>query len=239
MSQDPAGSLDTKALTSPTAKVWWALIRFGFRLLYNELAWTYGLVSWGVSLGQWRAWQRTATQHLGASDGARVLEIAHGTGNLCLDMLDEGLEPVGLDLSPYMGRIAARKLRRRGAPLRLVRANGLQMPFADGCFDAAVSTFPTEFIVARETLREVHRTLKSGARMVLVPNARLALTNPLARLLEWLYRITGQRGPWPVDVQRVFEEAGFEVQSVTEELPGSQVWIVIATRREFDREVAS
>jgi ubiquinone/menaquinone biosynthesis C-methylase UbiE len=213
------------------------LIRFGFRLLYNELAWTYDLVSWGVSLGRWRAWQRAAIRHLGVSDGACVLEIAHGTGNLYIDMLADGLQPVGMDLSTYMGRIAARKLRRRGAPLRLVRANGLQMPFADGCFDAAVSTFPTEFIIEPETLREVHRTLRPGGRMVVVPNAQLAPITPPARFLEWLYQITGQRGPWPVGAQRAFEEAGFEVWSVIEEMPDSQVWIVVARRNEIDRGV--
>ncbi|MCZ7544410.1 MAG: hypothetical protein M5R40_13175 [Anaerolineae bacterium] len=41
-------------------RLWWALVRFGFRLLYNELAFTYDLVSRVVSLGQWRAWQRAA-----------------------------------------------------------------------------------------------------------------------------------------------------------------------------------
>jgi ubiquinone/menaquinone biosynthesis C-methylase UbiE len=239
MCQDSAERLNAKARKGcPITRAWWALIRFGFHLLYNELAWTYDLVSWGVSLGQWRAWQRAAIRHLGVSDGARVLEIAHGTGNLYIDMLADGLQPVGLDLSPYMGHIAARKLRSQGAPLRLVRGNALRLPFTDECFEAVVSTFPTEFIIEPQTLREVHRTLRPGGRMVVVPNAQLAPTTPQTRFLEWLYQITGQRGPWPVGAQRAFEEAGFEVRSVIEELPGSQVWIVVARRGEIDREVA-
>ncbi|MCB9446672.1 MAG: class I SAM-dependent methyltransferase, partial [Ardenticatenaceae bacterium] len=40
--------------------LWKKLIRFGFRLLYNELAWTYDAVSWLVSLGDWRSWQQAA-----------------------------------------------------------------------------------------------------------------------------------------------------------------------------------
>ena len=39
-----------------------------------------------------------------------MLEIAHGTGNLLLDLISLGFKPVGLDLSPAMGRIASRKL---------------------------------------------------------------------------------------------------------------------------------
>ncbi|MBM4425321.1 MAG: hypothetical protein FJ030_18410, partial [Chloroflexi bacterium] len=33
------------------------LLRLAFRLLYNEFAFTYDLVSWAVSVGQWRQWQ--------------------------------------------------------------------------------------------------------------------------------------------------------------------------------------
>ena len=39
-------------------KLWVTLVRFGFRLLYYELAWTYDLVSWLVSLGEWVRWHR-------------------------------------------------------------------------------------------------------------------------------------------------------------------------------------
>jgi ubiquinone/menaquinone biosynthesis C-methylase UbiE len=44
--------------------------------------------------------------------GRRVLEVAHGTGHLLLDLVGLGFEPVGLDLSLSMSRLAARKLRR-------------------------------------------------------------------------------------------------------------------------------
>ena len=102
-------------LSAPSRKgVWWRLVRFGFRLLYNELAWTYDWVSWAVSLGRWRSWQRVALPLLDAPRDGSVLELAHGTGNLLLDMLEAGLLPTGYDLSPNMGRNAQRKLRRAG-----------------------------------------------------------------------------------------------------------------------------
>ena len=95
-------------------KIWWALLRLGFRLLYHEMAWGYDLVSWIVSLGQWRDWQRVA---MGYVCGPRVLDLAFGTGNLLLDWHATGMTPVGVDLSPQMARIAARKVRARGLPL--------------------------------------------------------------------------------------------------------------------------
>jgi ubiquinone/menaquinone biosynthesis C-methylase UbiE len=132
---------------------WWQLIRFGFRLLYNELAFTYDAVSYVVSLGAWRCWQRAALKHITANADRRILELAHGTGNLQLDMLGAGYRVVGYDLSPYMGRIARAKLARRGLPVRLARGRAQQLPFATGGFGTVVSTFPTDFIIAAETLR--------------------------------------------------------------------------------------
>ncbi|GAB4469666.1 MAG: class I SAM-dependent methyltransferase [Anaerolineae bacterium] len=211
--------------------LWWKLIGFGFRLLYNEMAWTYDLVSRAVSLGRWRLWQRAAIAHLGVSSGDRVLELAHGTGDLQIDLAAAGLDPIGVDISPAMGRIAARKLRRAGLPPQLVRADARHLPFADGSFKAVVSTFPTPFIIEPETLHEAARVLVPGGRLVIVVAGLLTLRSAPARFLEWLYQITGQRSPWPGDVMDVFDRCGFDARVVEEEQPGSRVMLVIASRR--------
>ena len=142
-------------------RLWRALLRKLFGLLYNELAWTYDLVAWLVSLGQWKAWARTATPYL---RGERVLELAHGPGHLLVAIAEDGCSPVGLDLSPHMGRLAQKNLRRTGIAAPLVRARAQAIPFRDGSFDSAVTTFPTEFILAPPTLRETARVLRSPAR---------------------------------------------------------------------------
>ena len=56
---------------------WWRRgVRAGFRLLYNELAWTYDGVSKAVSFGQWRCWGQQVLRHLDAAPGAPVLEMS-------------------------------------------------------------------------------------------------------------------------------------------------------------------
>lgn len=172
-------------------RLWWWLVRFGFRLLYNELAFTYDGVSKLVSFGTWRCWQRAALGHI-HRDGL-VLELAHGTGDLQIDLAREGVDAIGYDLSPNMGRIASRKLHRHTLTPRLTRGAAQALPFADGQFTSVVSTFPSDFIVAAETVNEVHRVLQAGGRFVIVPSAIFTGGGVGRRLLEALYRITGQR----------------------------------------------
>lgn len=217
-------------MTQEKGQFWWQLVRFGFRLLYNEMAWTYDLVSWTVSLGHWRSWQRTSIKHLQVSPSDQVLELAHGTGNLQIDLANAGLHAVGLDLSSYMGRIARRKLSKRQLPVRLVRGSASHLPFRNGQFSAIVSTFPTEFIIMPATLKAVYRVLQPGGRFVIVPNGMLTLRGLAPRFLEWLYQVTGQRGPWPTDPLQAFRRAGFDAELITEDLAGSQVWLVVATK---------
>lgn len=211
--------------------LWWRLVRFGFRLLYNEFAFAYDLVSSVVSLGGWRCWQRSALKHLNVSTGALVLELAHGTGNLQLDLNAEGYRVVGCDLSPYMGRIARRKLKRHNLPVRLTWGRAQQLPFPSGLFNAVVSTFPAEFIVAPETLAEIYRVLREDGRFVIVPNGALTGSGALEMGIEWLYRVTGQRGDSTMDGAAFFSGYRFDAQYVEERCPRSVAQVIIARKR--------
>lgn len=211
-------------------RTWWRLIRFGFRLLYNELAFTYDFVSWIVSLGEWRAWIRAVLPYLNAPDGAQILEVAHGTGNLQRDLLKAGYQPLGIDLSRAMGHIAARKLRRQGKLPRLIRARAQALPFADGLFAAIACTFPAAFILEHETLRELHRVLQVGGRLVIVPNAVFTGSDPAQKALEVAYRITGQRTNTGFDWRSRFTDAGFIVETANVPARRSFAQVIIAIK---------
>lgn len=209
-----------------------ALLRVGFGLLYNQLAWTYDLVSWTVSMGQWRSWQRTALPYL---RGKQVLEVAHGTGNMLLDLVSLGFEPAAIDLSPSMGRLAARKIRRKlnapRCPVPLFRASVFNLPFAAGSFQSLLSTFPTEFMVQQEAVGEFWRVLRPGGVFVCVPAAQITGLNLMDRWAAWLFRITGQSAEgWFAPVVERYSQAGFAARTERVQLPRSIVTVIVAEK---------
>jgi len=198
------------------------LSRWLFRLLYNQLAWTYDGVSWVVSLGKWRHWQRAAIPRL---TGKRVLEVAFGTGNLLIDLAQASYRPYGLELSSSMVRIASRKLQRRGLAVSLCRGRAQMLPFAHQTFDTIVATFPTEFIYDPVSLDEMNRVLRPSGTLVIVPGAYFH--NPLARFfVEWLYLITGQRGS-----ARLFDGTGMSVRYEEDRDKISAVQVIVVTKK--------
>ena len=201
------------------------------RQLYNELAWTYDIVSWLISLGLWKTWVYTTLPHL---RGEAVLELAHGPGHLLQALVERGLHPIGLDLSPYMGHLARRRLSRRGYTVPLVRAYAQVLPFRNACFTAVVATFPTEFILDPATLREVARVLRSEGRLVIVPWALPRGSDPLSRFLGWLYRATGQTGPPYPRWEAGLKEAGFAPRVIRERIRDSEVMLIVAEKEHIE-----
>ncbi len=212
------------------SKIWWRLVRFGFRLLYNELAFTYDLVSYIVSLGDWRCWQRSALTYLPESREGLVLELAHGTGNLQIDLHAEGYRTIGYDLSSAMGRIARNKLKDRGIPARLVRGKAQQLPFPNGQFCAVITTFPTDFITWSDTLHEIHRVLEANGQLIIVPTATLTGSGVFARFLEWFYQITGQGDEAGWGIAPFFEEYHFKARVSEHECQHSRVHVIVAQK---------
>jgi ubiquinone/menaquinone biosynthesis C-methylase UbiE len=199
-------------------------LRFAFHLLYYQLAWTYDLVAWLVSFGDWPAWRRAVTLFL--QEGSS-LELAYGTGGLMADLAARGLAPVGLDLSPHMARLASRRLLGQGLPARLVRGRAQALPFPDGAFANVIATFPTDFILAPQTLQAVIRVLQPGGRLVIVVVGYLRGPGILRRFVEWLYQITGQREvPRPGPLDRL-SAAGFDARWEEATVEGATALVLV------------
>lgn len=203
-------------------------MRFFFRLLYNEFAWTYDIVSGIVSVGRWNTWIRTALPYI---KGVRVLELGHGPGHLQYSLLQRtDLQAYGIDLSQYMGRRAMRRLHKKGCRPALINASASLLPFSSESMDTVVSTFPSEYIGHDETIREAYRVLKSAGHFVIVPGAWITGRSILDRMAAWLFRITSQAPEWEDRFKGLWEKEGFQTDVVWVEVKGSTVLVIKAVK---------
>ncbi len=121
------------------------------------------------------AWRRTAVDSLALPPGARVLDLACGTGDLCRTLAHAGHRPVGVDFSAGMLRVAAHR-RAAGAgrrPPAAVRGRDLRR--------AHVRLRATQFRRARAGARGMRAALSArtdGSRCSMSPNPRARSSAP-------------------------------------------------------------
>lgn len=223
-----------------------ALLRFFFRLLYHQFAFTYDLVAATVSLGRWKDWVLSVLPFV---EGNRILEIGHGPGHLQRALLDRNLAAFGIDESSQMGRLAQHNLRRfiRSQPVTpsdkslaytqvsLTRGVSQYIPFPNETFDTLVSTFPSEYIFDPRTLAEAQRVLAPNGRFIILPGATIMGRGIPDRAMALLFRITGETPPNLAEIlhqrsKQPFVNAGFHVEVHELNLRSSLVFILVATK---------
>jgi ubiquinone/menaquinone biosynthesis C-methylase UbiE len=209
------------------ARVWLGLVDSFFSLLYDRLAWAYDTVSWLASLGRWRRWQTTVLPYLPAR--GRILDLACGPGHLPVSLWGKGYDAIGLDTSPGMVRLAQGRIRRHGCTIPVLQGQAESLPFAPESMDAIAITFPTGFVYDAQVIEQAWRVLRSGGRLVVATQASFTGRGPLPRFMEWLYRITGQRGPAP-DLARSLASCDFVAWSETASVDGTIVTLVVASK---------
>ena len=107
-------------------------------------------------------WRRKAVRALALPRSSRVLDLACGTGDLCRTLVEAGHDPVGVDFSTGMLHAA-----HTDAPL--VRADAMQLPFADATFDGITCGFALRnFAALAPVLAECGRVLRPGGRVALL-----------------------------------------------------------------------
>lgn len=193
------------------------------------MAWTYDFVAWSVSFGQWTTWRRLALPFLRPGP---ILELAYGTGAFFVDLIEAGYHPVGIDLSPYMARLASRRLRRQKLPLTLCQAKAQALPFPADHFANVVATFPTDYMLEPASMAEVRRVLRSAGRLVVVFEGQLRGPWPIRSFIDWLYDITGQRSLPPARPLKLLTACNFEAHWETVERDGASARLLIADKRE-------
>ena len=110
------------------------------------------------------------------SGGDRILDVGTGTGQLALRAIARwpSVSVVGVDASAAMREMADADADARLAPhdrgrFETVTAFADRLPFADGAFDAALSSFVFQLVPNRaRALRETRRILRPGGLLAYV-----------------------------------------------------------------------
>ncbi len=141
--------------------------------MFDAIAPRYDMVNRIMTFRLDTRWRKIAVRKLALTKGARVLDLASGTGDLCVDLRKAGLIPLSFDMS--FGMLAADHSK---APR--VQADILRLPIATKSVDGVTCGFALRNLVDLNVFfHEIARVTKSGGRIALLDVS--TPTNPLIR----------------------------------------------------------
>ncbi len=148
------------------------------RHMFDAIAGRYDLVNRVMTFGMDVGWRRRTVASLRLPGGARVADLACGTGDLCSELTRSGYRAVGFDFSHGMLANAT-----TGSPL--VQADVLALPLSDGGLDGATCGFALRNVTDLAAFfAEVARAVRPGGRA-----AFLEASEPDGRVLRAGHRV--------------------------------------------------
>lgn len=151
------------------------------RDMFDRIAPRYDLMNRLMTGGRDQSWRRLAVKRAGIQAGSRVLDIATGTADLALAaQAAKAAVVVAADFSYNMLKYARLKTKPweakngKSAPIHLVNADGLRLPFPNNSFDAVLTGFSLRNVGDLNAfLKEMTRVTKPGGKI-----ACLEITRP-------------------------------------------------------------
>ncbi|MFG2137684.1 class I SAM-dependent methyltransferase [Streptomyces sp. NPDC048650] len=201
--------------------------RLGYRLFLRGTK-HFGYYRHGESAWAWptalRRMEDKLADALGQPPGARVLDAGCGVGDVAGHLARHfGLRVCGVDVLDRDIAVARRRARRRGLSdlLTFRPGNYTDLPFPAGSFDAVYTMETLVHAAAAETvLREFHRVLRPGGRLVMFEYAREPAAHmppPAAetfrQLNEWAAMPSFQRFDYGT-LRRLVADTGFSAVTV-------------------------
>lgn len=172
------------------------------RAMFDSIAARYDLLNHVLSLEQDRLWRRKAAKRaLEGRQGARVLDLCCGTGDLALALKrrDRSAQVAVADFSRPM----LERARAKGASPIPLQVDALDLPFREEAFDVLTVAFGVRNFADRlRGFHEAHRVLGRGGRYVVLEFSRPPDTmfgalyrwyskHVLPRLGAWVSRSSG------------------------------------------------
>jgi demethylmenaquinone methyltransferase/2-methoxy-6-polyprenyl-1,4-benzoquinol methylase len=147
--------------------------------MFDAIAPRYDMVNRIMTFRLDVRWRKRAVRDLFLPAGSTVLDLASGTGDLCIDLRAAGHRPISIDLS--YGMLAA---DRSGAPR--VQGDILRLPLPDGSVDGVTCGFALRNLVDLQAFfDELARVVRPGGRIALLDVG--IPKNPLIRFGNGIY----------------------------------------------------
>ena len=212
------------------------------RDLFDTISPRYDLVNRVMTFGMDLGWRRRTVRELRLPGRSLVLDLACGTGDLCVELTRRGYRAVGFDFSYGMLRAAT-----TGAPL--VEADVLRLPLPDGIADGVTCGFALRNVVSLPGFfHELARVVRPGGRIALLEVSEP--DNPILRAGHGVYfhHVVPAVGallsngaaysylprsmaylPSPVEMLAMLREVGFS-NAVRLQLSGGLTQLFVGTR---------
>ena len=137
----------------------------------------------------------TLAEAMDLQAGEHVLDVAAGNGNATLAAARRGCEVISTDYVGALLRRGEARAEAEGLQVQFREADAEDLPFADGAFDAVVSTFGVMFTPNQErAAAELARVSRKGGRI------GLANWTPTGFIGE-LFKVVGRYLPPPAGVK--------------------------------------
>jgi demethylmenaquinone methyltransferase/2-methoxy-6-polyprenyl-1,4-benzoquinol methylase len=147
--------------------------------MFDAIAPRYDLVNRIMTFRLDVRWRKHTVRELSLPIGARVLDLASGTGDFCYDLRRAGLAPISIDLSH--GMLSNNK---SGAPR--VQADILRLPLPNTSVDGVTCGFALRNLVdLNEFFAELARVVRPGGRIALLDVG--VPSNPMIRFGNNIY----------------------------------------------------
>jgi len=157
------------------------------RGVFDSVARKYDVMNDLMSLGLHRAWKRFTLETSGIRPGARVLDLAGGTGDLArrfAKRVGASGTVVHTDINGAMLIEGRDRLIDSGIVLPTVQCNAESLPFASRSFDCVTIGFGLRNVThPQRALAEMARVLVPGGVALVLEFSRVS--GPLAPLYDW------------------------------------------------------
>ena len=169
------------------------------RGVFDSVAPKYDVMNDLMSAGLHRAWKAYTVMVANVRDGAQVLDIAGGTGDLSLAFarrVGRSGRVVLTDINESMLRHGRDRLIDAGCVPDALVCDAEKLPFANAQFDVVSVAFGLRNMTHKDlALAEMARVLKPGGKLLVLEFSRVA--KPLEKVNDWYsFKVRPRLGQW-------------------------------------------